>query len=296
MEDMLKTPTPASRRRVPLTPKRGGDLLGLTTPSRVNKTPRTVKRAATVEPETPFTRQLNALLSDVMASSPSQAIDFSAFPTFETPGRTINTNTHFGDFLSNDFLSSDLPIPSSPNGNFGIFEDPNTSTVGLWSGASIFETNVTNTGDHHGAEHGNMNMDFSALLEGMVGDANHADNVHAETVSVETSKAATATTTEEGVSEQQRGNTPGASVCSGATAIDKPSNISGPPAQNKEIAETTEGQPQGPTAAEKAADIPLPVTSSKEQSKSPQMHHPAPQARSPEPCPKVELVGYADSP
>jgi hypothetical protein len=299
MEDLLKTPTPASRRRVPLTPKRGGDVLGLTTPSRVNKTPRTAKRAATAEPETPFTRQLNALLSDVMASSPSQAIDFSAFPTFNTPGRAMDTNGHFGDFLSNDYLSSDLPIPSSPNGgiNFGIFED-NTHTVGLWSGASIFETTGTNTGDHHGAEHSGMSMDFNALLEGMVGDANHGDDAHAQTVS----KAVTATTTEEGTSEQ-RGGTPRASLCSGATVAEKPSNSSDPPPQNKETAapvlESIEGQPPKPNEAEKAADTPLTVRSSKEKSKSPftppKHHTPAP-ASSPEASVKVELVRYEDSP
>jgi hypothetical protein len=138
-EDLLKTPTPASRRRVPLTPK--PDVLGLTTPSRVTKTPQTVMRAATIAPETPFTRQLNALLSDCMASSPSQAIDFSAFQALNTPGRTHSTSADFGDLLSNDLLSSDMLAPSSPSDalNFSVFEDPNTSTVGLWSGASIFE-------------------------------------------------------------------------------------------------------------------------------------------------------------
>jgi hypothetical protein len=212
LEDLLKTPTPASRRRVPLTPKRGGDVLGLTTPSRVLKTPRTAIRAATVAPETPFTRQLNALLSDCMASSPSQAIDFSMFPAFNTPGRT-STGAHFGDLLSNDFLSSDLPIPSSPSGglNFSVFEDPNTSTVGLWSGASIFEGNGTGMGDCH--VHGNesgrasgdttefktsdMSMDFSALLEGVVGTANQANDNSAQTMTFaveETVKGLTNTT------------------------------------------------------------------------------------------------------
>ena len=200
LEDLLKTPTPASRRRLPLTPKRGGDVLGLTTPSRVLKTPRTAIRAATVAPETPFTRQLNALLSDCMASSPSQAIDFSTFPTFNTPGRTTSTGAHFGDLLSNDFLSSDLPIPSSPTDglNFSVFEDPNTSTVGLWSGASIFEVSNMGMGDHHVTETESrrasvdaaqfkmhdMSMDFSALLEGVVGNMDQADNTTAQTVTV----------------------------------------------------------------------------------------------------------------
>jgi hypothetical protein len=83
------------------------------------------------------------MLSDCHNSSPSQsrAIDFSAFPTFNTPGRT---GAQFIDFLPDDFLSSDMAYSSSPAKDgaldlgFDLYEDPNTSTMGLWSGASMF--------------------------------------------------------------------------------------------------------------------------------------------------------------
>lgn len=140
--DVLKTPTPGSSRRLPLTPRRGAeDASQAMTPSRSIFTPRTM-RTATNAPETPFTRQLNAMLSDAMNSSPSQGIDFSAFPTFGTPGRA--SGAQFSDFINDDFLSSDMPLSSSPakNGTLGLgfdlYEDPNTSSVGMWNDVNIF--------------------------------------------------------------------------------------------------------------------------------------------------------------
>ncbi|KAF2015033.1 hypothetical protein BU24DRAFT_423948 [Aaosphaeria arxii CBS 175.79] len=140
LQDLLKTPTPGSRRRGPFTPKVGvdgsADLAFLMTPTRNIMTPNRNARAATIAPETPFTRQLNALLSDCI-TSPSQAIDFSAFPPLSL---TPRSSAQFTDFMPDDFLSSDMPVPSSPPGGLGfsLYEDPATSTVGLWSGASVF--------------------------------------------------------------------------------------------------------------------------------------------------------------
>jgi hypothetical protein len=142
LPDILKTPTPGSRRRLPLTPRRGAEDASQTmTPSRSIFTPRTM-RPATAAPETPFTQQLNAMLSDAMNSSPSQTIDFSAFPVFGTPGRA--SGAQFSDFLNDDFLSSDMPLSSSPAKagtlglGFDLYEDPNTSSVGMWNDASMF--------------------------------------------------------------------------------------------------------------------------------------------------------------
>jgi hypothetical protein len=147
-QDLLKTPTPSSRRRNLLTPRRAAeheDLLrtpSRITPSRNILTPRGT-RAATVAPDTPFTRQLNAILSDPNYSSPSQILDFSNFPTFNTPGRT-----QFGDFMNDDFLSSDMGMTSSPPKNgalgmgFELYEDPTTATTGLWSGAGMFDNDA----------------------------------------------------------------------------------------------------------------------------------------------------------
>jgi hypothetical protein len=193
-QDLLKTPTPGTRQRAALTPRRGaGNGEVLTTPSRNILTPRG-NRAPIVAPDTPFTRQLNALLSDCPISSPSQAIDFSAFPTFTTPGRT---SLHFSDYLPDDFLSSDMPLTSSPSKNgslglgFDLYEDPNTSTMGLWSGENIFgnESMVLNmeagskrgsTGVNDGPDAaallkmnvGGMTVDFAAMIEEVVSAAN----------------------------------------------------------------------------------------------------------------------------
>lgn len=200
-QDLLKTPTPGSRRRAPLTPRRGADDTDLLmTPSRTMLTPRGT-RAATIAPETPFTRQLNALLSDCPISSPSQAIDFSSFPSFNTPGRG---SAPFSDFLHDDFLSSDMPMPSSPPKggalglSFDLYEDPNTATVGLWSGASIFGSDAIMADVESGSKRasvdfnngpdaptllkmnvGGITVDFAAMIEEVVA-ANQDPNVDVE--------------------------------------------------------------------------------------------------------------------
>ncbi|KAF1359680.1 hypothetical protein EJ07DRAFT_118783 [Lizonia empirigonia] len=164
LPDILKTPTPGSRRRVPLTPRRG----------------------------TPFTRQLNAMLSDAMHSSPSHHMDFSAFPVFGTPGRA--TGVQFSEFFNEDFLSSDMPASSSPAKasllglGFDLYEDPNTSTVGMWTDANMFGNdtimldvdNDTKGGsdmtDGTGATAmlkmsvGGITVDFASMIEEVVGN------------------------------------------------------------------------------------------------------------------------------
>jgi hypothetical protein len=194
-QDFLKTPTPGSRHRDPLTPRRCAENTDhLRTPSRMTPsrnilTPRGT-RATTAAPDTPFTRQLNALLSDCNYSSPSQGIDFSAFPSFNTPGRS---GAQFGDFIADDFLSSDMPMPSSPSKSgvlglgFDLYEDPNTATMGLWSGASMFGSDAL-LDLEGGAKHptldlengsptstllkmhvGGVTVDFAAMMEDIVG-------------------------------------------------------------------------------------------------------------------------------
>ncbi|KAL6711400.1 hypothetical protein ACN47E_004334 [Coniothyrium glycines] len=194
-QDLLKTPTPGSRHRAPLTPRCTlDDNDSLRTPSRNIFTPQMTtprsNRAATIAPETPFTRQLNALLSDHPIASPHN-IDFTSFPTFTTPGRN---GVQFADFLNDDFLSSDMPMPSSPpkNGNLGLgfalYEDPNTASMGLWAGASMFDSDalMTDMGNNHHdgveAAHllkmnvGGVTVDFAAMIEEVVTDVNdHGD-------------------------------------------------------------------------------------------------------------------------
>lgn len=200
-QDLLKTPTPGSRRRNAFTPRRGAtencDLLmtpSRITPSRNILTPRGT-RAATIAPETPFTRQLNALLSDGNFPSPSQALDFSNFPTFNTPGR------QFPEFMNDDFLSSDMGMTSSPPKNgalglgFELYEDPITSTSGLWSGVSMFGSDtmmhsfdndvkiemndVPESSALLKMNVGGITVDFAAMIEEVVSN-NNGDQQEAE--------------------------------------------------------------------------------------------------------------------
>ncbi|KAF2269888.1 hypothetical protein CC78DRAFT_508567 [Lojkania enalia] len=185
LPDLLKTPTPGSRRRAALTPRGrtensvNASFPGPVTPSRALLTPKRSGRAATVAPLTPFTAQLNAILSDCGHSSPSQNFDFSTFPTFNSPGRNVDISASFGNLISDDFLSSDLPMPSSPPGNleFSLYEDPATSTVGLWSGPSIFEGSDAivfedaegNTNrDANTSQIPEISVDFAAMIEEVV--------------------------------------------------------------------------------------------------------------------------------
>jgi hypothetical protein len=187
-QDLLKTPTPGSRHRNPLTPRRGADESHILrtptrmTPSRNILTPRGT-RAVTIGPETPFTRQLNALLSDGHGHghfpSPSHALDFSAFPTFMTPGRA-----QFSDFMTDDFLSSDMPLPSSPPKTglglgFELYEDPSTSTTaGLWSGVGMFDSDAMMMefekrdagveAAHLKMNVGGVTVDFTSMIEEVV--------------------------------------------------------------------------------------------------------------------------------
>lgn len=220
-QDLLKTPTPGSRRRNILTPKRGtddNDLLKTPTrrtSSRNILTPRGT-RAATVGPETPFTRQLNALLSD---SNNAPDIDFSNFPTFTTPG-----HAQFSDFLTDDFLSSDMPLSSSPpklGAGFELYEDPSTATNGgLWSGVgSAFNSDTLMTefdkvgsidvGESVEASTmlkmnvGGVTMDFSAMIEDVASNTNGEEEVSEVAKSLEPEERAKISEPEESVGSLQ---------------------------------------------------------------------------------------------
>lgn len=167
-----KTPSSSARRRNALGEKRNADLNTLT-PSRTALTPSRGGRAATLGPETPLTRKLNALLG-----SPSGALDFSTFPDLLlTPGGSL---PQLPEYNFDDLLSSDMPLTSSPSAgfpNFTVFEDPVTSSVGLWSGTSIFEGSDALTGDvqqgsgeESGAKATIVAVDLTAMIDGVVGD------------------------------------------------------------------------------------------------------------------------------
>ncbi|KAF3009904.1 hypothetical protein E8E13_010884 [Curvularia kusanoi] len=144
--EFLKTPTPGSRRRLPLTPRRGAnDDNEAMTPSRSNFTPR-ITRSATTAPDTPFTRQLKAMLSDTNNSSPSQVFDFNAFPPFDTPARA--SGAQFSDLFNEEYMSSDMLMSSSPakagmmGTGFDLYEDPNTASTGMWDDSTMFSSDA----------------------------------------------------------------------------------------------------------------------------------------------------------
>ncbi|KAI4193926.1 MAG: hypothetical protein LQ350_008073, partial [Teloschistes chrysophthalmus] len=135
------TPTPSSKSpeltlKTPdrsVTPDRlpptTGDFFSSATRAllRPHSTPNRPSNAQPLGEITPFTAQLNAILSDANASSPSRShFDFSALPSFSnTPGR-IHQEFNFADFDPQDLLSTDIPMASSPpvEGWFGVYEDP----------------------------------------------------------------------------------------------------------------------------------------------------------------------------
>ena len=71
----------------------------------------------------PFTAHLNKLFSEANGS-PAADFDFPSLPSLHnTPGRTFDSYS-FTNLDSQDFFSTDAPMPSSPPVWFGVYEDP----------------------------------------------------------------------------------------------------------------------------------------------------------------------------
>ena len=71
----------------------------------------------------PFTAHLNQLFSEANGS-PAADFDFPSLPSLHnTPGRTFDGYS-FANLDSQDFFSTDAPMPSSPPVWFGVYEDP----------------------------------------------------------------------------------------------------------------------------------------------------------------------------
>jgi hypothetical protein len=175
--DLLRTPTPKSGRQSGTPRRTQSDLAGLTTPSRSARGP--------LAPVTPFTAQLNAIMSGgITGSSPLQlqSINYSDLGIFNTPGRNTSA-IQFNDWATDDFLSSDLPMPSSPPaGMFSLYEDPATSTQGFWDRSSIFGSNdsihqdATGSGQGQGSASKEQDrLDLSAIIEEVAGSKKSAD-------------------------------------------------------------------------------------------------------------------------
>ena len=136
-----KTPSPTSSREaaIPRTPVRSTKRLPPTTGDFFSSAakallhpPKTPKKTSPKDSEplgelTPFTIHLNQLLSDTNNFSPgSQNFDFPSLPSLRnTPGRSTRAlDFDFSQFDSQDLLSTDIPMPSSPPLWFGVYEDP----------------------------------------------------------------------------------------------------------------------------------------------------------------------------
>ena len=143
------TPTPSaeSRDHAFTTPRNGsgphqvppktGDFFSSTAKALLHH-PSTPKRAPTLSDAqplgeiTPFTAHLNRLFSDANGS-PSANFDFPSLPSLHnTPGR-FDSGYDFSHFDSQDFLSTDAPMPSSPPVWFGVYEDPVDDGGGIFS-------------------------------------------------------------------------------------------------------------------------------------------------------------------
>ncbi|KAK5136990.1 hypothetical protein LTR08_001497 [Meristemomyces frigidus] len=141
LEHLLKTPTPSSRKRKPLSPSQNAannashaavnDFMSSpsssryflrSTPSRQDRTPgRSSQQEHNIE-MTPFSRHLAQMLGDANDSaactSPSQNFDFSDLPTFTTPGRNLNDMDwgSMGDIMSSEFAVFDNGQGASSGG------------------------------------------------------------------------------------------------------------------------------------------------------------------------------------
>ncbi|KAF2838359.1 hypothetical protein M501DRAFT_956805 [Patellaria atrata CBS 101060] len=153
-KDLLQTPTTSRSRRGILTPSRGygsgtneAEINLLETPTRTSRT------GQLMAPMTPFTMQLQQFLSDGVNSSPSKLFDFSMLPNFDTPGRT-STLLNLDDLSSDNFFSTDIPMPSSPPVNmFSLYEDPDTSTAAMWDAQGIFgDSDIVQPTEEQGTE------------------------------------------------------------------------------------------------------------------------------------------------
>lgn len=84
----------------------------------------------------PFTAQLNSILSDTNAASPSAStFDFPSLPSLTNSPARIRHEFDFSQFDAQEFLSTDVPMASSPpvEGWFGVYEDPVERDGNLWS-------------------------------------------------------------------------------------------------------------------------------------------------------------------
>ncbi|KAG8530414.1 uncharacterized protein KY384_004916 [Bacidia gigantensis] len=102
---------------------------------------RTPTKTSGVFPElTPFTAHLSQLLSDANAGSPGGNFSFPPLPSLRnTPNNAHLADFDFGHFDSQDLISTDVPMPSSPPPwNFGDFSGEGNDS--LWGDCTLPNT------------------------------------------------------------------------------------------------------------------------------------------------------------
>lgn len=145
------TPTPSSKLipehfqtpRKPATPERNlpgtGDFFSSAAKAfLLPTTPKRTPSKASSQPlsdMTPFTAHLNQLLSESNNISPlANDFNFPSLPSLRnTPGGRIRDDFEFPQFDTQNVLSTDAPMPSSPPAWFGVYEDPVEQGSALWS-------------------------------------------------------------------------------------------------------------------------------------------------------------------
>ena len=142
------TPTGSNRALVFKTPTRTPGRLPPTTGDFFSSAAKALLRHQTTPKRTPtgdtlplgelspFAAHMNKMLSDTNNGSPgSQSFEFLSLPSLHnTPGRQMQMmDFDFSQFDSQDLLSTDVPMPSSPPAWFGVYEDPiEKRTDSLW--------------------------------------------------------------------------------------------------------------------------------------------------------------------
>ena len=121
--------TPGNSMGLHRVPPKTGDFFSSTAKALLHH-PTTPRRqlgtlnAKPLEEVTPFTAHITQLFSDA-DGSPSAGFDFPTLPSLHnTPGRFFDNAYDFSHFDSQDFISTDVPMPSSPPAWFGVYEDP----------------------------------------------------------------------------------------------------------------------------------------------------------------------------
>lgn len=103
-----------------------------------------MKGAGPLTELTPFTAHLNQLLSEANDMSPGMdRIDFAALPSLRnTPSASRFMDFDFGQFDSQDLISTDVPMPSSPPvwGPHAFASAANGGRESLWEDEEMPQT------------------------------------------------------------------------------------------------------------------------------------------------------------